>query len=110
MTENVGKEYNFGSEMMLSTDILKEWNVNLMGNLYNYKIEGDLFDSHFSRESFNWRIRLNNTLNFVNSTRIQINGSYNSRSVSAQGEREGNFRTDIAVRQDIISRKLSAVL
>jgi outer membrane receptor protein involved in Fe transport len=33
--ENVGKDYVFGSELMLNLGLSKWWNLNLMGNLYD---------------------------------------------------------------------------
>jgi len=109
-TENVGTDYTFGTELMLNLEQFKWWNLNLMGNLYNYRIKGVLYGEPFSQESFNWRTRINNTFSLGRSTRIQINGIYNSPTVSAQGRREGFFVTNVAVRQYILNRSLSATL
>jgi hypothetical protein len=40
---------------------------------------------------------------------IQLTGFYNGPSISAQGEREGFFSTNIAVRQDFLNRKLNVI-
>ena len=64
--ENVGTDYSFGTELMFNFDPIEAWNVNLLGNLYNYKIEGEIFNDSFSRESFNWSTRFNNTGAFSN--------------------------------------------
>jgi outer membrane receptor protein involved in Fe transport len=105
--ENVGKDYTFGAEVMLNLGVARWWNVNLMGNLYDYRIEGRLYGSDFAEESFNWRVRANNTFRLTGSTRLQINGFYNSPTASAQGEREGFSSTDMALRQDFMNRTLS---
>ena len=57
---NIGKDFSTGSEMMMIFDPLEFWNLNFMANLYNYRIEGVLYDESFERESFNWSTRLNN--------------------------------------------------
>jgi outer membrane receptor protein involved in Fe transport len=106
-TENIGKDYSIGSELMLILDPWEFWNINLMGNLYNYRIEGLLYNEPFSRESFNWGTRFNNVFKISKSTTLQFNVNYNSPSVSSQGTREGFFRTDAAVKQDFFERKLS---
>jgi outer membrane receptor protein involved in Fe transport len=108
--ENVGKDYVFGSEVMLNLGLIKWWHISLMGNLYDYRVEGTLYDEDFSEESFNWRIRANNTFSVTKSTRLQFNGFYNSPTVRAQGEREGFYVADVAIRQDFLKRTLSLAL
>jgi hypothetical protein len=108
--ENVGKDYTFGTEVMLNLGVVTWWNINLMGNLYDYRVEGTLYERDFSEESFNWRVRANNTFRLTRATRFQINGFYNSPTVSAQGEREGFYSADVAVRQDLMDRTLSLAL
>jgi hypothetical protein len=81
-----------------------------MGNIYNYRIEGVLYEEQFSRESFNWQGRLNNVFRLGGTTQLQVNARYNSPSVSSQGRREGYFSTDLALRQDIFDRLLSVTL
>lgn len=109
-SDNVGTDYAFGTELMFNFDPIKSWNVNLMGNLYNYKIEGQIFNEPFSRESFNWNTRFNNTVKISENTRFQFNLMYNSPSVSSQGKREAFLTTNFAVRQDLFNRALSATL
>lgn len=108
--QNVGKDYSFGTELMINFDPLENWNMNLMGNLYNYKIEGQIFDQDFSRESFNWSTRFNNIFKLWESTQLQINTIYNSPSVSSQGERKGFFIVNLGIRKDFFDKMLSATL
>jgi outer membrane receptor protein involved in Fe transport len=107
---NIGKDYSTGSELMMIFDLFKFWNVNLMGNLYNYKIEGVIFNEPFSRESFNWSTRFNNLFKLNETTQFQMNVNYNSPGVSAQGNWEGFFTTDVSVKQDLFEKKLSLTL
>ncbi|UCD05191.1 MAG: TonB-dependent receptor [candidate division WOR-3 bacterium] len=108
--ENVGTDYSFGAEAMLDWDLFKWLNVNLTGDIYDYRIEGTLYGEDFSRESFNWNTRVNATFRLTKSTRVQLNNIYYSPSVSSQGRREGFFATNAAIRQDLWNRKLSATL
>lgn len=108
--ENVGQDYAFGTELMLNVDLTKKWNVNVMGNLYNYRIEGNLYNRPFSRESFNWSARLNNVVKVNRMTQIQLNGRYNSPTVSSQGRRTGYFTTDVAFKHDLFDKALSLTL
>ncbi len=108
--ENVGQDYMLGTELLLNMDVFRFWNVNLMGNLYNYRIEGTLYDQPFSRESFDWNIRFNNTFLLGRNIRLQFNGMYNSPSVSSQGRREGYISWSAGVRQELLKRRLSLTL
>jgi len=108
--ENVGTDYALGCELMLNMDVMKGWNMNLMGNLYEYRIEGVLYDKPFSRGSFNWTTRLNNVFRLGPSTQIQVNGRYNSPTVSAQGRREGFMTADAAVKQEFFDKSLTLTL
>ncbi len=108
--ENVGKDYSFGSELMINFDPLKFWNINLMGNLYNYKIVGSYNNISFDRNSFNWNTRFNNSFDISSTTQFQINLFYNSPSVSAQGTRKGFLMTNAAIRQSFINKQLALTL
>lgn len=108
--ENIGKDYSTGSEFTLMIDPLDFWSIDLMANLYNYRIKGMLHNVPFSRESFNWSSRFNNSFKILSSTQIQFNTRYNSPTVSSQGKRKGFFSSDFAVRQDLINRQLTLIL
>ena len=107
---NIGKDYSTGSEFMILFDPLEFWNLNFMANLYNYRIEGVLYDESFKRESFNWSTRLNNMFKLGTNTQMQLNLNYNSPGVSSQGTWEGFFTTDLSVKQDLFERLLSLTL
>ena len=108
--ENVGTDYSYGAEVMLEWDLFKWLNLNLTGDIYQYRVEGELYGEYFSRESFNWNTRLNTTFRLGKATRVQINGIYYSPSVSSQGRREGFYTTNAAIRQDLWNRKLAVTL
>jgi len=108
--ENIGKDYSLGTEFMLIYDPLEFWDMNLMGNLYDYRVRGVLYNESFDRKSFNWNLRMNNVFNISKSTSFQLNGRYNSPTVSSQGKEEGFFSADVAVKQDFMDKKLSLTL
>jgi len=107
---NVGVDYSLGAELMLIADPLRFWTLNLMTNIYNYRIEGTILDEPYSNESINWQSRVNNTFRLWSSTQIQLNTSYNSPTVTAQGEWAGYFSSDLAIRQEIFPKILAVTL
>lgn len=108
--ENVGSDYALGTELMVSLDLFEWWHTDLMGNLYNYKIEGVLYDEAFKRTSINWGSRFNNTFLIGEHTSIQFNGNYISPSVSAQGRREGFWMANAAVKREFWHKKITLIL
>ena len=107
---NVGEDYSLGAELMLIFDPLSFWNINFMGNVYNYRIEGLILDEPFSNESFNWQTRMNNTFKLWSSTQIQFNTNYTSPTITSQGKWEGFFSSDLSIRQELIANILAVTL
>ena len=108
--DNVGKDYALGSEFLFNFDVIKAWSVNLTGNLYYYLIEGTLEDGPYSNDSFNWRTRLSNNIKISKSTQVQIDGRYNSASVSSQGKEEANYSVNVALKQEFFNRLMTVTL
>jgi outer membrane cobalamin receptor len=108
--ENVGTDYSLGSEFMMIVDPFGFWNVNLMANLYDYKIEGMIYNEDFLRKSFSWNTRFNNVFRLGTSTQMQLNLNYGGPRVSSQGKYEGSFAADISVKHDLFDKKLSLIL
>lgn len=107
---NIGKDYSTGTEFMIIFDLFKLWNVNAMANIYDYRIEGMLYDEPFSRKSFNWNVRLNNVFKLGADTQLQLNLNYNSPTVSSQGTWEEFYSADVSVKQDFLEKMLSLTL
>lgn len=107
---NVGEDYSLGAELMLIFNPVSFWNINFMGNIFNYRIEGSILDEPFSNESFNWQSRMNNTFKLWSSTQIQFNTNYTSPTVTSQGEWAGYFSSDLSIRQELISNVLAVTL
>lgn len=108
--DNIGHDYSLGSEYMIIFDPVKFWNVNLMANIYNYKVIGVLPDGPFTRTSFNWSTRFNNVFRINSAAQLQFNLNYNSPTVSSQGRVEDFFSVDVAAKHDFFERLLTATL
>lgn len=107
---NAGKTYTLGSELMLNLDLFPFWNVNLMGNVYHYRIEGVLDQLDIDNQSDNWSLRFNNTFTLPMATRLQVNASYNSPTVTAQGKSEGFTMVNVGLRQQFFNRAMAVTL
>lgn len=108
--ENVGTETASGAELMFNFRAFQLWDIYLLGNLYDYRVEGELSGRSFSEQRFTWNVRFNNTFRLSPTTMVQLNLRYNSPSVYAQGRTEGYAVADFAVRQEFFDRRFSATL
>jgi len=108
--ENLNRDFSLGAELMINLDITKWLLFNASTNLYNYRMEGNIESEDVVRESTNWDGRGNLTLKFKYDIRIQITGIYRGPTVTAQGEREGYFVTNAALRKDFFNKKLTTTL
>ena len=108
--ENIGKDYSTGVELMWNARPTKWWMINLMGNIYHYRVVGNIYDADVTQASNNWNTRFNNTFTIAKNTKLQIDGMYNSPTTSVQGRRNGFAFTNVAVRQDFFDKKLNVTL
>ncbi len=108
--ENVGQDFSLGIEAMLNLNLFSWWEIDISGNFFNYKVEGELYDEPFKRTSANWNSRLNNTFTLWKNGQLQINSRYNSASVTAQGTSSGYYTVDAAFKVNFLNRQLSANL
>lgn len=108
--ENVGQDYSLGFEAMLNIALFKWWEMDISGNLFNYRLKGSLYDESFNRTSLNWNSRLSNTFTLWKNGQLQINSRYNSASVTAQGTSSDYYTVDAAFKVNFFDRSLSANL
>jgi len=105
--KNVGTGYALGTEIMFTGDLMPWLNMNLMGNLFNNRIE---VNTGRSNEDFSWSSRLALTFKVSPRLKIQTNGIYNSPVVSSQGRRNAFSMVNGAVETNFLNKSLTAIL
>lgn len=107
---NVGHDYSTGLEINGQIQMTKQWNVNMNGSLYHYKVENEFETESGVKKSTNYEFALNNTIETGKLTRIQLNGNFIGPSVTTQGRTNAFWYVSFAARQQLIKRKLTATL
>lgn len=107
---NADADYSLGLELMANMDLTKWWQLNLTGDLYHYQLQGRIEGNDVTSNSTTWRTNFNTTFKIKANTRLQFMGIYNGPSVTLQGQRDGFFVTNIALRQDLMKKKLTITL
>ena len=107
---NVGHDYSTGLELSVSLHPVRWWNTMVNGNVYHYKVKNEQFAGGNTASSTNYDILWNNIFNVAKYTRIQIDGSFVGPSVTTQGRTDAYWYANLAVRQQMFSRRLTATL
>lgn len=109
-SDNLNRDHSLGAEVMGNLNLTKWLLLNTSFSLYNYKLKGEVLGKSVDKQSTNYSGRFNATLKFSPDSRMQITGFYRGPSVSAQGDQKGFFSTNVAYRQELMKKKLSATL
>ncbi len=109
-TGNFDNDYATGMELTGNVSFTKWLMVNASASMYRYRISGTLGEDAFDRSSTNWNGRMNTTLRFSESSRMQVNAFFRGPSVSAQGESKAMFFSNLSYRHEFFDKKLSATL
>ena len=107
---NVGHDYSTGLELSLSLQPARRWNTTVNGNIYHYKVKNELAAGGNSESSTNYDVLWNNLITLGKYTRLQIDGTFVGPSVTTQGLTKSYWYTNIAIRQQLFNRKLTAAL
>jgi len=108
---NVGRDYSVGMELSAQIQATKWWNINMNASYYHYKVKNKLKTTGGEDEtSNNYDLTLNNSFDAGKSTRIQLDGNFVGPSVTTQGKTSSFWYLNLAVRQQLMNRKLAAVL
>ncbi len=109
-SDNLNKDFSTGLELMGNVEFTKWLMVNASVSMFNYRLTGEVNGDPIDRESTNWSGRMNTTFKFSSNSRMQIQGFYRGPSVSAQGESKGFIYSNIAYKQDLFQKKLTATV
>ena len=105
---NVGHDYATGLELSSQIQATKRWSMNLNGSLYHYKVENKQKKGAKDEKSTNYEFALNNAFEVAKNTRIQLDGNFVGPSVTTQGRTNSFWYVNLAIRQQLLNRKLAA--
>jgi outer membrane receptor protein involved in Fe transport len=109
-TTNADRDYSLGAELMANVDLTKWWQLNLTGNLFRYQLTGKVDGKDVTSVSNTWRTNFNSTFKLKWDTRLQVTGVYNGPSKTLQGQRDGFFVANLALRKEFLKKQLSVSL
>lgn len=107
---NADEDHSLGVELMANLNVTKWWQLNLTGNVFRYQLDGEIEGNRVSSVSNTWRTNFNSTFKLKWDTRLQLIGIYNGPSNTLQGERDGFFVINAAVRKEFFKKQVSVAL
>lgn len=107
---NTGSARSAGGQLTLNWRPVRFWGISLTGNLYDYRLEGEIDGRSLARRSINRTGRFSTDLTLPTHTRLQLTGFFSGPAVTAQGRQEGYLVTSAALRQSFLDRALTVTL
>lgn len=107
---NLDKDYTGGAELMADMHLSKFFSFNLSGTIYHQRLTGNVTGQDTVATSTDWRLRFTPEFAFHKNFSVQLMGVYRSPTVTIQGSRKGFFYTSLAVRKDLLNKKLNLIL
>ncbi|MGJ7033627.1 TonB-dependent receptor domain-containing protein [Niabella hirudinis] len=85
---NAGMAFQTGVETNLNMNLTPWWQCVLGGNVYKYKIDGEIFNGTLPVSNSSWVYTINSSQNFTlpSNWLLQLSVNYLSERVTAQGE------------------------
>jgi outer membrane receptor protein involved in Fe transport len=107
---NVGNDYSTGMELSAQIQAARWWSINANGSMYYYRVVNKMLRSNKDETSTNYDFTLNNGLDLGKTTRLQVDGNFVGPSVTTQGRTNSYWYVNLAIRQQLFSRKLNVTL
>lgn len=109
---NAGKAYVWGIETGINLKAIKWWSIYFGGNLYNYKIRGNLFNNavEVRNSAVAYSFNTNQNFQLSKTLSLQFNLNYLSQRPTAQGEDSRFVSPNLSLKKTFLGGRLSTVL
>lgn len=107
---NAGTANAWGVEMGTTFFPAQKWRVYLGGNVFNYRIKGELFADQINTASTIYSINFNTSFNLGPTLSAQAAFNYLSERVTAQGEDSAFYNPSLTLRQTFWNKKVAIAL
>jgi outer membrane receptor protein involved in Fe transport len=107
---NAGVANAVGLEMGTTLFPAKWWRVYLGGNVYNYRIKGQLFSEIINTANTIYSINANTNFNFNSSLSLQLGINYLSETVTAQGRDSRFYNPSLTLRKTFQNKRYALAL
>lgn len=109
---NAGKANLWGVEFGSNSKPLKWWQLYVGGNIYNYKISGNIFNNTIAIQNSDWvySVNVNSTFQLSPTWSYQFNLNYLSNRPTAQGEDSRFLSPNSSLKKTFMKGMMSVML
>ncbi|WP_282784827.1 TonB-dependent receptor domain-containing protein [Phaeodactylibacter xiamenensis] len=107
---NAGRARAIGIETGTTLYPVKWWKIYLGGNVFNYRIEGNLFEEDINTANTVFSINANSSFDFSPSFSTQLAFNYISERVTAQGRDSRFYNPSLTLRKSFWEGKVALTL
>ena len=107
---NVGTADAVGIEVGTTLYPTKKWRIYLGGNVYNYRIKGELFEEDINTANTIYSINANTNFQFTPTFTAQLAFNYLSERVTAQGRDSEFYNPSLTLRKSFMDNKMAISL
>ncbi|MEO8710917.1 MAG: TonB-dependent receptor [Parafilimonas sp.] len=109
---NAGKARSIGFEIGTNLQLTKWWNLYVGGNVYNYKIHGDVtilgITTSVDNKAWVYSINANTDFKLAKTVNLQANVNYLSKRPTAQGEDSRFLSPNLSVKKSFGNGRFAA--
>jgi len=107
---NAGNARTWGMEVGATLYPTQWWQLYLGANVYNYRIQGDLFSDVVDTDNTIYSVNANTTFQLPPTWELQMGIDYLSRRVTAQGVDSRFYNPSLTMRKSFLSNRLAVTL
>lgn len=107
---NLASDQSLGVEVILSGNVGDVLTSHASANVFFNQIDASNLGYSGNKSTTSWSGALTLNLNATKSSMVQMNASYNSRRLTAQGENLPSYVVNLGLRQELMDGKLAMVL
>lgn len=106
---NAGLAQRLGVELAADLQLTKTWKLFAGGNLYNYRLAGQLFQNsvRFNNRAVVYSFNLNTSLQPTSTLTLQASLNYLSQRITAQGEDSRFLTPNLSLKKTFLKNRLT---
>lgn len=106
---NAGNDRSWGVELSARIKAARAWDITLNGSLFDYKFTAD-YEGCSDARNTSYTLAMINNFTLGSTTRLQVDANVVGPTVLSQGREDAYYYFDVALRQQLFNKRLTASL
>lgn len=106
---NAGNDRSWGVELSARIKATRAWDITLNGSLFDYKFTAD-YEGCSDARNTSYTLAMINNFTLGSTTRLQVDANVVGPTILSQGREDAYYYFDVALRQQLFNKRLTASL